>query len=274
MTVGEDEQQSEEITIGAEETLIHNETDYDLLTGIRIAPGEGKRPLSLFTDDFAEEMSFPSIYAGMKRQVLTTNTMGQRKLTYTDIAKSELMRYDRRACKPTKVLYAFKKSYNMKVSDCITTFLRKKRGNQGKYTASQVRDPEFLKSIIENDEGYSVFKNLRSSPSYWAAKCKKVIAMVRQLGKCTFFITFSAAERRWNELLVLLAKLLKQKVITEDEAEQLSNEEKNSLIRNDPVSCMRHFDRRYRSISKHLLMSSNGKKIINIRILRKPRFQI
>lgn len=252
-----DRQPEEEITVGAEETLIHNETDYDLLRGLRIAPGEGKRPLSLFTDEFAEEMSFPTIYAGTKRQVITT-TKGQRKITYTDIAKSEIMRYDRRACKPTKVLYAFKKSYNMKVSECITTFLRKKRGNQGKYTASQVRDPDFLKSIIENDEGYSVFKNLRSSPSYWAAKCKKVIAMVRQLGKCTFFITFSAAERRWNELLVLLTKLLKNEEITEEEAELLSNDDKNHLIRNDPVSCMRHFDRRYRAINKHLLMAANG----------------
>lgn len=132
MTVESDGQPDEEITIGAEETLIHNETDYDLLTGVRIAPGEGKRPISLFTDEFAEEMSFPSIYAGKKRMLITPNTKGQRKITYTDIAKSEIMRYDRRACKPTKVLYAFKKSYNMKVSDCITTFLRKKTRKPGK----------------------------------------------------------------------------------------------------------------------------------------------
>jgi hypothetical protein len=82
--------------------------------------------------------------------------------------------------------------------------------------------------------------------------------MVRQLGKCTFFITFSAAERRWNELLVLLTKLLKNEEITEEEAELLSNDDKNHLIRNDPVSCMRHFDRRYRAINKHHLMAANG----------------
>lgn len=256
-------QLDEDNIIGAEETLIHNQTDYDLLTGIRIAPGEGKKPISLFTDEFAEEMSYPSIYCGQKRQIITNTSKGQRKISYTDIAKSEIMRYDRRACKPTKVLYAFKKSYNKKVSECITTYLRKKRGNQGKYTASQVRDPAFLKSVIDNDEGYSVFKNLRSSPSYWAAKCKKVIAMVRQLGKCTFFITLSAAERRWNELLVLLAKLLRNQDITEEEAENLTNDEKNHLIRNDPVSCMRHFDRRYRAVNKHLLMARNGKLKIN-----------
>jgi hypothetical protein len=49
-----------------------------------------------------------------------------------------------------------------------------------------------------------VFKNLRSSPSYWKEKTKKVLAMVRQLGKCTFFITLSAAETKWKELLVSL----------------------------------------------------------------------
>jgi hypothetical protein len=55
-----------------------------------------------------------------------------------------------------------------------------------------------------------VFKNLRSSPSYWKEKTKKVLAMVRQLGKCTFFITLSAAETKWKELLVSLGLVFEQ----------------------------------------------------------------
>jgi hypothetical protein len=56
--------------------------------GIRFAPREGNRTLSLFLDQDAEELSFPSIYFGQKHKV--TKNMSVR-----DLAKSELRRKDR-----------------------------------------------------------------------------------------------------------------------------------------------------------------------------------
>lgn len=221
--------------------------------GIQIAPGEGNRPIPLHLDEYAEELSFPKIYCGMKRK-FKENV----KITYTDIVKSELLRHDPRACVPTKVLYSFKKAFNERVRSGISIYLRKGKGTRN-FMASQVKRAEFVKNIIKNDEGYAVWKNLRSSPSYWAAKCKKVVAMVRQLGRCTFFITLSAAETKWPELLSFLKKRSDNTDITEGEAEALPRMEKNELIRNDPVSCMRHFDQRYRSLKKNLLMAQNGK---------------
>jgi len=141
-------------------------------------------------------MSFPTIYAGIKRQHLDGV-----KLTYTDIAKSEIRRYDRRACKPSKVLYAFKRSFNEKVHQAVQVCMRKTTVN-GRLNAGSVRTPGFIEGLLQKDEGYAVFKNIRASPLYWKEKSKSVLAMVRQLGKCTFFITVSAAETKWSELLV------------------------------------------------------------------------
>jgi hypothetical protein len=90
--------------IGAQVTLIYNESEVPL-QGIRIAPSEGNTPIPLFLDTHAEEMSFPTIYAGTTRKIPENF-----KVSYTDVAKSEIRRYDRRACKPSKVLYAFKRS--------------------------------------------------------------------------------------------------------------------------------------------------------------------
>ncbi|OXA57943.1 Myosin-3 [Folsomia candida] len=56
-----------------------------------VAPGEGTRPLSLLMDLDAEELSFPSIYCGIKRKFNP-----DANLSYADIAKSELRRFDPR----------------------------------------------------------------------------------------------------------------------------------------------------------------------------------
>jgi hypothetical protein len=181
--------------IGAQETLIYNESEVPL-QGIRIAPSEGNTPIPLFLDTHAEEMSFPTIYAGTTRKIPE-----HLKVSYTDVAKSEIRRYDRRACKPSKVLYAFKRSFNEKVHQAVQVCMRKTTLD-GRMNAGNVRSPGFIEGLMQKDEGYAIFKNIRSSPLYWKEKSKSVLAMVRQLGKCTFFITLSAAETKWTELLV------------------------------------------------------------------------
>ena len=82
--------------------------------------------------------------------------------------------------------------------------------------------------------------------------------MVRQIGKCGFFISLSAAETKWAELLVMLKKIVKDEVITEEEALELSFEEKAELIRSDPVTCMRHFDHRFRALLNLILKPEGG----------------
>ena len=45
------------------------------------------------------------------------------------------------------------------------------------------------------------FKNVRSSPPYFESKKKELMAMIRQLGIPTLFISLSAAHTKWTELL-------------------------------------------------------------------------
>lgn len=67
--------------------------------------------------------------------------------------------------------------------------------------------------------------------------------MVRQLGTPTIFLTLSASEKRWPELIQLLSKLLNDKNLSLKEALMLDENEKSDLIRRDPVTCARYFDR-------------------------------
>ena len=70
--------------------------------------------------------------------------------------------------------------------------------------------------------------------------------MILQFGLPTFFITLSAAESQWVELLVVLFKTVDSKDISEDEANSLTTQDRYRLIRSDAVTCARHFNYRYR----------------------------
>ncbi|XP_035710253.1 uncharacterized protein LOC110853120 [Folsomia candida] len=237
--------------IGADETLIFQKNAVDIF-GIRIAPAEGNIPIPLHRDLNAELLSFPTIYAGVPRSFKN----GVR-VTYTDIAKSEIRRYDRRACRPTKLLYSFKRSFNEKVVNAVQICMRKKIGTRH-VTAGALKTPGFVENLCKKDDGYAAFKDLRSSPAYWKEKIKKVLGMIRQLGRATFFITFSAAETKWAELIVMLTKLIDGKEITEDEAADLPFSKVAELVRSDPVTCMIHFGHKYRAPLNTLLTPRGG----------------
>jgi len=205
---------------------------------IKIAPAEHNRPRPL-SELEAEEKSFPTIYCGKPRKFPSSV-----KFTYTDIAKHELKHYNRIACRPDKVLYSFKKSFNEKVYNAMSIHVRK-QPEHGRVTAGDTQDADYMNRLLTSDDGYKVFKNIRSSPCYWKEKTKHVLAMLRQLGFPALFITFSAAETRWGELLVSLKRISGRIEITEEEAINLPFSERAELIRNDPVTCIEYFKHRF-----------------------------
>jgi hypothetical protein len=141
-SIFEDDDLDEEPTcrkccMGAEETLVFREKDATYC-GIRIAPGEGKIPVPIHRDLNAEVLSFPTIYGGVERKF--KNSV---RITYTDIAKSEIRRYDRRACRPCKLLYSFKRSFNEKVYQAVQVCMRKTQRNNP-ITVRNLRTPGFI----------------------------------------------------------------------------------------------------------------------------------
>ena len=61
-----------------------------------------------------------------------------------------------------------------------------------------------VKSFIANDEGYHFVNTIKGTPAYWKRFLYKVLAMVKQLGIPTFYMTLSCADLHWNELISLL----------------------------------------------------------------------
>ena len=80
--------------------------------------------------------------------------------------------------------------------------------------------------------------------------------MIRQLSLPTWFMSLSAADTRWPDLLKKLAKLNDRIDYLEKELENLSWQEKTKLVQKDPVTCSRYFDHRVQGFLKTVLNSS------------------
>ncbi|CAF1444646.1 unnamed protein product, partial [Rotaria sordida] len=230
------------INPGATETLLNDEIDDQNDIGIKFAPGENNKPISILMDLKVDELTFPKIYCGKQRKIKPNV-----KLTYAKIAKSELRMFDRRCGRVSKLFFTYKKLQTRKFSDAISINLRKTK-NTKNVTATQMLNRDYVNGSIHNDDGFTFLRCDRSSPAFWELKKKEVMAMIRQLGCPTLFLTLSAAETQWSELIIILTQVLENKVITLEEAESMSYEKQCDLIRNDPVTRVHYFEHRLKCL--------------------------
>ncbi|XP_078383037.1 uncharacterized protein LOC144665645 [Oculina patagonica] len=204
------------------------------------APAEGNRPLGLFIDKDSEFLSFPTIYCGKRR---ADNNDRLVPVHYSTICKWELRSQDRRVAQSVpNIFFKLKKLQIKQIQGSASLSLRKCKRKGKKYTAGDLKSAESLEKLIHLDEGFRVFRNLRASPPYFE-RCKRdLFAMIRLLGKPTWFCSFSAAETRWTHLLKILGRLVDKRDYTDNEIQGMTWQKKLDLIKSDPVTCARNFE--------------------------------
>lgn len=231
-----------------EDTMV----DYiDPTQGFRFAPGEGQIPIPMFKDPFCKEKSFPTIFGGHPTPA-TKKGISQRDIHY-----HEMFRYDRRGARPDYLFYILKVDQLHQLQSAQGISMRKS-AQTNDITAAQVRNKDFIDNSIRKDNAYHFMANVVGSPAYWEDQKKKVIAMVRQLGIFTLFITLTAAETKWPELIRILKLTVDKEEVTLEEAEAFKFEEKARLIRTDPVTCARYFDYRFKELKKTWTYCDDG----------------
>ena len=97
---------------------------------------------------------------------------------------------------------------------------------------------------VKLDEGYYIFRQLRNSPAYLEARKKTIFAMIKQLSLPTWFMSLTASDTKWTDLLRILAKLNDGIEYSEKELDALTWQEKIKLVQKDPVTCSRYFEHR------------------------------
>lgn len=81
--------------------------------------------------------------------------------------------------------------------------------------------------------------------------------MIRQLGLPTWFMSLSAADTRWTDLIRALGILNNAKEYTDEEIDKMSWFRKSKLVQRDPITCTRYFGHRFRVFLNTVLKSNH-----------------
>ena len=128
--------------------------------------------------------------------------------------------------------------------------IRKRKGVTR--TAKEVGDKKLVNDLISRDDGYkSCLASVVNFPAYFDNEKNKLLAMIRQLGQPTLYLTLSPCERDWSELHCILKEAKLNCSLTEEEKQNIFNLKINdrqkirNLICNDPVTCARYFNHQF-----------------------------
>lgn len=247
--------------LGASEVFVmQSEMNSELL---ELAPVEGKTPTSILMDKFCKELAFPNL--------LPNGCFGYQVERDIKLSPSKYFNQRLLNCKQNFASnsdYIFFTQFvlqQLSLSSQINIALKKTLGNVTAGMLSTSRSST-VKSLIVSDSGYMFINTIKGSPAYWKRFQLEALAMIRQLGCPTFFLTLSAADLRWDDLVAIIAKL-QNKSMSEEEIQNLSYIERCEILNSNPVLVARHIQYRVKNLFAEVLFGCDAiEKITNYAI--------
>ena len=219
------------------DTCLQNELPEEANQVFSIAPGEGNKPIPLLTDTLFEELANPDKFPYGKGGF--TDTKRDTKLTLRKYVNARLLDQDGRFAKDIEYIFAMQYAVEHKqVRDSISVALRQTRLRQQvgrNLHAGMLKNPQQLQNLFKKDRAYTFLKNIRGSPPYWQKMFYELLAMIRTLGIPTWFLTLSAADMKWPEVIESIAKQYGT-IYTEQEVLELPWRLKSMWLRSNPVT--------------------------------------
>ena len=83
-------------------------------------------------------------------------------------------------------------------------------------TAGHLRNPAVLEQLVRNEKASKILKNFRGSCAYWQDQLYDVLAMPQTLSIPTWFLTLSAADLHWPEMIQAVAVQFGRKLSQKD----------------------------------------------------------
>ena len=136
------------------------------------------------------------------------------------------------------------------LSNCMSVAMRKATSSFGNkpITSDMLVDQDQINKLFRADDGFKFMKTVRGTPAYWEQTMRDLFSMIRQLGIPTFFTSFSAADRRWTEIVKCICNQLGH-----DYNEDMNWTDYCQLINKNVVSATRMFDHRVKCFFVRLL---------------------
>ena len=245
-TIAEGDKHIRQITGGPQASMMSLENPEAFEQIFSIAPAEGQKPVSIVTDNAFETMFNPDKFCFGNRAFNTE------RLTYRKYFNQRLLDVDGRFAKDLDYLFVAQYIVEAKqVLDDGNNFIWRQKPHT-QFTASQAKHHTVLSEFVRQDKAYRFMKNIRGSPPYIQRTFYDLLAMIRQLGTPTWFLTLSAANMKWPDMIQTIAKQYGVHY-TDEQVNALSFDEKSNW---NPVTAARHFQYRLNTFFQEFLKST------------------
>ena len=117
-----------------------------------------------------------------------------------------------------------------------------------------------VKELVAKNKAFRFMSSNKGTLAYWKNFLHQVLAMVKKLGTPKFFLTFSCANLRWNELISIIFKLNGIDIADED-INRLSYHERRDTLNKNPVLVAKHFQYRVEMFFKVIILNGSLGKI-------------
>ena len=123
-----------------------------------------------------------------------------------------------------------------------------------KITAGQLRNPAVVEWLVRNEQAYKFLKNVRGSPAYWQDQLYDVLAMLCMLGIPTRFLTLSAADLHWPEMIQAVAVQF-GKIFTQKDVLKMSIADRSKYLWQNSITGVWMFQHRLEAFFSEYLLS-------------------
>ena len=86
-----------------------------------------------------------------------------------------------------------------------------------------------IERFVAKDNAFSFMSSVKGTPAYWKQFLFDVLAMVKQLGTPTYFLTLSCGDLRWEEVPYVINKLNNLR-LSDEELKKLIYQERCNLL--------------------------------------------
>ena len=229
----------------------------DLNSVFNVAPGEGQRPIHIVQDEDFEIGAFPNLFPTGAGAYKSEREV---RLTLKKYLNQRVLNCDGRFSKDLDYIMSGQYAVEQQqVYDKVNIVLRQTKGTTlggNRINAGLIKHKENVNSLIRNDSAYQSLTDVRGSPVFWSKVQHDVMAMLRQLGKPTWFLTLSAADMQWPEVIQAIGFQYGHHFSSEDVL-KMTYADKCMWLRTNPVTAARQFNYRLDMFFKDFLLKAH-----------------
>ena len=216
----------------------------DRMEKIVIAPGEKGIFQNWGEDIFLEEKCFPELFPYGYGGYLSSNidnkheTKGFAKYIRERIKSADpKFRQDY-----IYIFFLLQVKELIQLKRCKFTYLRQAQ-KLPNLTKEDVISTKKI-DLARYNRSFQVFKTMRGTSMYYEDAKKKLMAMLRQQGSPSLFMTVSCAEFKWKELVRQILETESNGHVTMEYVESLENSERNHIVSRSAIQSTCHFQKR------------------------------